>query len=80
MATTNYKQQSELAKKYFAQGLAEGEALGQAKAILVVLGARGVAFSPEARERIATCNDLALLEHWLRRAATCANVDELFAD
>lgn len=80
MAKDSYRQQSDLAKKYFTQGLAEGEALGQAKAILVVLAARGVPFSAEERERVATCTDLPLLERWVRRAGTCASVDELFAD
>lgn len=71
---------SEIVKKYYTQGLREGEALGQAKAALVVLAARNVSFSAEERERIASCTDLAVLERWVRRAATCKNVSELFAE
>lgn len=80
MASVKHRQESELVKKYYGQGLVAGEALGQAKALLVVLAARNVSFSPEERERIASCNDPEQLERWVRRAATCASVDELFAD
>ncbi|HEU4407278.1 MAG TPA: hypothetical protein VFS43_18565 [Polyangiaceae bacterium] len=80
MASSAREKPSDIVKKYYAQGLLEGEALGQAKAVLVVLAARSVSFTPEERERIASCTDLAKLERWVRRAATCKAVDELFAD
>ncbi len=80
MANRTYREQSDVVKKYFARGLAEGEAIGQAKAVIVVLGARGLPFTAEERDKIAACTDLALLEHWVRRAVTCASVAELFAD
>jgi hypothetical protein len=80
MAGDKYKQQSELAKKYYAQGLLAGEALGRAKAVLIVLGARKLDLSAEARERVVTCSDLDRLERWVRRAVTCASADDLFAE
>lgn len=64
-----------------AQGRAEGEARGRAEgraaAILAVLAARQMAVSEELRTRISTCADLALLDHWLVRAATVSDASEL---
>jgi hypothetical protein len=80
MASSAHEKPSDIVKRYYAQGLREGEAIGQAKAVLVVLAARSVSFTAEERERIANCTDLARLESWVRRAATCKGVGELFAE
>jgi predicted transposase YdaD len=61
------------------EGRAEGRAEGEAKAVLLVLQARKVCVSQEARERITGCTDLEQLERWLERAATVDTLDELFA-
>ena len=58
----------------------EGEARGEAKAILRFLEARGVAVPQEARDRIADCADLDLLNRWLDRTPHVESVDELFAE
>lgn len=58
----------------------EGQAKGQAKAILAVLARRGRAVSDEQRERILACTDLETLDRWLDRAVTASSTDELFAD
>ena len=63
----------------WAKGAAEGEAKGEAKAVLTVLEARGFTLSAEARDRIGGCTDLDQLDTWLRRVATIATIEELFA-
>jgi len=62
-----------------AEGRAEGRAEGVARALLAILGARGIAVSAEARARIDACQDSATLERWIVRAATAASVEEVFA-
>jgi hypothetical protein len=78
MTTTPYRYQSDFARRYFDQGEAEGEARGEAKAVLAVLGARGIEVTDEVRERVSGCTDLGQLETWIRRAATANTVDDLF--
>ena len=80
MASGTYQYKSDFARKYFGQGVAKGKVEGKADDILAVLEARGLAAPSDARERIAACTDLAQLDRWVRRAATCASVDELFHD
>ena len=76
--------QSDFAKKYFAVGMAEGEAKGRAeeaiRALLAVLEARGLAVSDDERSRIVGCTDVGVLENWIRRAVTVASVEELFTE
>jgi hypothetical protein len=59
---------------------AEGEARGEAAAILKVLEARGVAFSEAHRQEIFGCRDLDRLDRWLRRASKASSVDEVLSD
>ncbi|MFE1069688.1 MULTISPECIES: hypothetical protein [Streptomyces] len=62
-----------------AQNLrAEGRAVGRAEAILLLLGDRGVEVPEEARERILGCQDLEVLDLWVRRAVTAVSVAEVF--
>ncbi|MEU8172597.1 hypothetical protein AB0C14_06960 [Microbispora hainanensis] len=76
-----------LGEKYFShwvdkgreEGREEGRAEGEINAILAVLDARGLEISDEARERIRGCEDLSQLGIWVRRAATVASADDLFA-
>jgi hypothetical protein len=87
MSTETYEFQSEfmrnLVRKGLDQGLAEGraegEAAGEARAVLLVLSARGVEVSDADRDRITQCRDLDQLEVWVRRAATVMSSAELFA-
>jgi len=70
------------ARDYGAQKEAEGLAKGIAslvRALLAVLGARGITVSTEARARINACKDTATLELWIERAATAASVEEVLA-
>jgi hypothetical protein len=59
---------------------AEGEAKGEAKAILRVLARRGIEVPEEARDRISRCTDGKTLDAWLDRSLTATAVDELFAE
>ncbi|MEW2624903.1 hypothetical protein [Streptomyces sp. NPDC048106] len=58
---------------------ADGEAKGEAKAVLRVLGARGIEVSDSVRERVMACADLEVLESWLDRSVTVTSAEELFA-
>jgi hypothetical protein len=75
---------SPLARTYAAKGHAEGHAEGvvegRAEAVLAFLDARGIEVPDPLRDRITTCNDLHQLDVWIRRAATVASIDDLFAD
>jgi len=79
MKTGTYEYQSDFARRYFSQGRAEGEASGEAKALLAVLATRGVDVPESARQRITACADPDQLESWVRRAVTITDIDELFA-
>jgi hypothetical protein len=58
---------------------AEGEARGQAAAILKVLEARGVAVNEAQRQEILCCHDLDRLDQWLSRAIQAASADEVLS-
>jgi hypothetical protein len=58
---------------------AEGEAAGEAKALLIVLAGRGLEPSDGERRRILEERDVGRLERWLAVAGTCADVAELLA-
>lgn len=78
MASGTYPYKSDFARRHFARG--EGEAKGEAKAILRVLSARGVCVSDEVRERVTGCTDIVQLERWLDRAVVATSVDDVFRD
>ncbi|MEV7219624.1 hypothetical protein AB0N98_07015 [Streptomyces sp. NPDC093681] len=62
-----------------AQNLrAEGRAATRVEDILLLLGDRGVEVPEEARERILGCQDLEVLDLWVRRAVTAVSVAEVF--
>ncbi|MEV7204422.1 MULTISPECIES: hypothetical protein [unclassified Streptomyces] len=72
--------QSQTAQNLRAEGREEGRAVGRAEVVLLLLGDRGVEVSEEARERILGCQDLEILDVWLRRATTAVSVAEVFGD
>ncbi|HSN99401.1 MAG TPA: hypothetical protein VLS89_13990 [Candidatus Nanopelagicales bacterium] len=86
-----YEFQSEFARTYVAKGREEGKLEGklegikegslntEARAVLIVLEARGLEVPPDVRERVLGSTDLAELERWLRRAAVVGEARELFA-
>jgi len=81
-----YQWQSDFALEHQAIGRAEGRAEGRtegeveeaAKALRLILKTRNIAISETARQRINNCNDLKQLEHWMTRAITIDQIDELF--
>ncbi len=62
----------------YLRGKAEGEARGEAKALLAFLEARGLVPNDDQRQRIVACADLGQLTIWVRKAATLVDVEELF--
>jgi hypothetical protein len=75
MATGTYEYQSDFARRYVAEGKAEGKA----SAVLEVLDARGLDVPEPTRTRIMNCQDLDQLDRWLRRAVAVDAVNDLFA-
>lgn len=63
-----------------AEGRAEGVAEGSAKALLIVLQARGIPVPDAARERILAEKDSARLTHWLERAGVVTSIEELIGN
>ncbi|MFZ5439680.1 MAG: hypothetical protein ACOZQL_06710 [Myxococcota bacterium] len=82
MSLDKYEYQSELARKYYGQGLmagrAEGRAEGKAGAIVAVLRSRGLAVSAEVEERVLACQDVDVLAPWLERAVSVSSADAIF--
>jgi hypothetical protein len=74
MTARTYEYQSDFARRYVAQGMAEGEAT----AVLEVLDERKIVVPDDARERISTCTDLDQLKIWIRRAVTAESIGDLF--
>jgi hypothetical protein len=62
---------------YHSELFREIEAKGEGRAVLTVLDARGVQVPDDIREQILACADLAVLDTWLRRAATADNADDV---
>ncbi|WP_432924483.1 hypothetical protein ACQPZZ_29675 [Microbispora sp. CA-135349] len=63
-----------LGDKYFSHWKDQG----RAEALLIMLDARGLEISDDARERIQRCEDTNQLEAWVRKAAVVTSADELF--
>ncbi len=62
-----------------AEGRAKGNADGEARSLLTVLIARGFVVDDATRDRIASCQDLAVLTAWIARAATATDLAQVFA-
>jgi predicted transposase/invertase (TIGR01784 family) len=60
------------------EGEARGQAKGKAEAVLVLLAARSIPIDEQARARILTCTDVALLDQWIIRATSIRSVSELW--
>jgi hypothetical protein len=70
--------QLQLVAESEARGEARGEAKGKAGAVLEILTNRGFALTDDQRRRVLGCEDLAMLDRWIRRALTVTAADELF--
>ncbi|MEU8889232.1 hypothetical protein [Streptomyces sp. NPDC048442] len=69
---------SETAQKLRAEGRVEGEARGEVKSLLLILGQRGIAVPDDVREHIQACTDHDVLTTWTIRALTATTVGDLF--
>ena len=58
---------------------AEGRAEGERKALLMLLGSRGLSATAEERATIEGCPDPAVLDRWFLRAVTAGSVAEVLA-
>ncbi|SDR00296.1 hypothetical protein SAMN04489764_2988 [Thermostaphylospora chromogena] len=74
MKTGTYEYKSDFARKYFSAG----EAKGEARALLLVLRARGIPVSAEVEARVMGCTDLGRLSAWVERAPFVETAEELF--
>jgi hypothetical protein len=86
MATTEFKSDflDRIEARSAARGEARGEAWGtvrgEARSLLIILAARGIALTEEQEEQVMTCGNSGRLEQWLNQAATAASADEVFKD
>ncbi|MET7896773.1 hypothetical protein [Streptomyces mirabilis] len=62
------------------EGIAEGEAKGEATLVLRVLEKHAVEISEDVRERITSCTDLDTLTLWFDRSLTATTAEELFTE
>lgn len=74
MPLKGFEYQSEFARRYFS----EGEARGEAQALLAILEARAIEVPADVRADITACTDLATLDTWIRRAAIADKIQDLF--
>ncbi|MEU9867515.1 hypothetical protein AB0C87_06660 [Actinomadura sp. NPDC048021] len=70
----NYEWQSEFALTHRAEGRTEGEA----KALLLMLAARGLDVSEDVRARVEACTDPEQIERWIQRAVSADSAEDLF--
>jgi hypothetical protein len=75
-----YEYQSDFAKKYVAQGRTEGEARGEARALLATLRVRGIPVPEVERERILAERDTERLERWVERAVVATSIAEVLEE
>lgn len=74
LVTSTYEYKMPFARKYFAEGKAEGKA----EDVLAVLAARGIDVPEDVRARVAECTDGEQLDIWLIRAVTATTLGEVF--
>jgi hypothetical protein len=79
VTTTDWPVYSPFAKLHYGKGLAEGRTEDARESVLAVLDARGLEATDGDRQRILSSTDLNELKAWLRKAATVANVSDLFS-
>lgn len=72
-----YEYQSDLVKKWIAQGRDQGRTETRAGDVLTVLRVRGIVVPDVARERILAQSDPSLLERWLERAILATSAAEV---
>lgn len=82
VTTTEAARYSAFAKRHYAAGEAEGEALekvrGERHTIRMVCKARGLALSEKQSAQVEGCNDLEILRKWSEAALTASNTSDIF--
>jgi hypothetical protein len=79
MTSETYTYRSEFARRYEAKGREAGLLAGETRSLLTVLRAR-FQVPPSTAALVESCTDAELLNHWIGRAATAANLDAVFTD
>jgi hypothetical protein len=77
MTTAAEQRTSDFAREYMSKTWAKGEAMGEAKALLKVLAARGVDVPDPVRAEIMACTDTDQLDAWIDRAATAQSIQDV---
>jgi hypothetical protein len=80
MRMKRYEYQSDFAKKYVAEGRAEGRVEEAARIVLLTLRVRGIAVPEAARERILAEKDLERLRRWYEQAILAPSLAEVLDD
>lgn len=80
MARAFIAKRNPVIEAYRAEGVLEGLTLGRTEALLAILEARGVPLDATARARILDERDPDRLLAWMTRAATCADIAEVFGE
>ena len=70
----------QLIEQGLQRGRQEGLSQGRAEDVLRILSARGVHVGEEARQRIRTCTDVALLDRWFDRALNATTLADVLDD
>ncbi|MFB4319841.1 hypothetical protein [Actinomadura sp. 21ATH] len=78
MKSGTYEYQSDFARKYVAEGRAEGRVEGLRTSILDAFDEREIEVPDEVRNRILQCQDARHLRAWFRRAMHAESADEIF--
>ena len=72
MATAGFEYQSDIARKWFAEGKAE--------MLLKLLDLKGIPLTDEERERVLGCHDVEQLDAWAARVLVAKTAGEIFGD
>jgi hypothetical protein len=78
MQTPGYEYQSEFARRYKAEGKAEGEAKAARAMLLELLIDREFVLTDEQRQRLESSTDADQLRSWFRRALRAASTTDVF--
>jgi len=78
MTTASFEFRSEFMNRVLDHGVAKGEALGEATAVILVLETRGIKVGDGDRAAILECTDTDRLQEWIRKAATAETIEDVF--
>lgn len=76
----NFQPRTKWERESFSAGISEGEAKGEAKALLRILTSRNLPLADEQRRRIEQCQEVQQLERWIERALSACSAAEVLSD